>query len=460
MVAIGEETGQVERPGVVMAVACVGVVLGTLDLFIVSVALPSIGRAFGGASLDDLSWVLNAYAVVYAALLVFVGRMAEGMRRERAYLAGLALFTAASAGCAMAGGVWTLVAFRVVQAAGAALMTSTSLGLVLAAYPASERGGAARLWTAVGGFAGALGPVAGGLLLSFGWEWIFLVNVPIGLAALVIGWRVLPEVPGQVVQPPSPLGAVLITAGVALLILGLVSAEGGNWNSAGVRIGLTGGPLLIAAFALHCLRARNPLVDPALFRNRVFTGAALALLAFMTAFGAFLLSRVLWDQTVWGWSALKTGLALAPGPFMVPVTSILVAGRLIPRIGAGGVVALGLLCFSAACAAMAVFGPAGPSLVLSVGSAVLSGIGVGLVLPTLMGTAAGALPATSFSTGSGVLNMIRQTGMAIGVALLVLVIGTAGQGAEAGGAYRIAWAGTIAIALASLLPMLAARTRG
>ena len=175
-------------PNLVLAIAAIGVVLATLDLFIVSLALPSIGRDFGGASLNDLSWIMNGYAITYAALLVFMGRLAERYRRDRSYLAGLALFILASAGCAVANGVWILVAFRVVQAAGAALMTPTSLALVLAAFEPALRSRAARIWTAIGGFAGAFGPVIGGILLVFGWQWIFIVNVPIGLIALVAGW--------------------------------------------------------------------------------------------------------------------------------------------------------------------------------------------------------------------------------------------------------------------------------
>src|SRR6266436_5034157 len=191
-------------PNQVLAIVCVGICLANLDLFIVNVGLPNIAREFADASLEDLSWILNGYAIAYAALLVFFGRLAERHRRNISFLLGVGLFTLASAACAAANSVESLVAFRVVQAAGAALMTPTSLGLLLASFPPDRRGGAVRTWTAIGGLAAALGPVVGGVLLLASWRWIFIVNVPIGLIALVVGWWKLPEVPGHDVPRPNP----------------------------------------------------------------------------------------------------------------------------------------------------------------------------------------------------------------------------------------------------------------
>ena len=184
-------------PAGVLAIVCVGIVLANLDLFIVNVGLPNIARDFTGATLEDLSWILNGYAIAYAALLVFFGRLAERYRRDRSFILGVALFTGASAACAAANSLGALVAFRVIQAAGAALMTPTSLGLLLASFPPDRRGGAVRTWAAIGGFAAALGPLVGGLLVTASWRWIFLVNVPIGLIAMAIGWWKLPEVPAM-----------------------------------------------------------------------------------------------------------------------------------------------------------------------------------------------------------------------------------------------------------------------
>jgi hypothetical protein len=188
-------------PNQVLAIVCVGICLANLDLFIVNVALPNVSRNFGDANMEDLSWVLNGYAIVYAALLVFFGRLVERYRRDLSFLAGVALFTVASAACAAAQGVWGLVAFRVLQAAGAALMTPTSLGLLLTSFPPEKRGAAVRTWTAIGGFAAALGPLAGGLLLTLSWRWIFLVNVPACTATIRMN-VVLPH-PGMLLSRPG-----------------------------------------------------------------------------------------------------------------------------------------------------------------------------------------------------------------------------------------------------------------
>src|SRR6201986_3795917 len=189
-------------PVLVLVIVCAGVVLASLDLFIVNVALPDIARDLHERSLGNLSWVLNGYAIVYAALLVLFGRLSESRRRENGFLLGVAVFTAASAACAAASSLTMLVAFRVLQAAGAALLTPTSLSLILATTAAERRQSAVRTWTAIGGIAAALGPVVGGLLVAASWRWVFYVNVPIGLAALVVGWRRLPQVAGHPVPLP------------------------------------------------------------------------------------------------------------------------------------------------------------------------------------------------------------------------------------------------------------------
>jgi EmrB/QacA subfamily drug resistance transporter len=422
--------GRLSQQQLVMVIVSAGVVLASLDLFIVNVALPQMARDFDlrGDGVADLSWVLNAYAIVYASLLVLFGRAAERYPRERAFLLGVALFVAASAACGAATSLPMLVAFRVLQAAGAALLTPTSLGLVLATTPPEGRQGAVRAWTAVGGLAAAAGPVVGGLLVAASWRWVFLVNVPIGLAALAVGWRRLPHVPGQPVPAPDALGALLVTGGVGALVLGLV--KGGSWGWADPRTfaALGAGALAIGLFALHCVRHRNPLIDRSLFNLRPFTGASAVALFFSAAFGAMLLSRVLWMQDVWHWSALTTGLAIAPGPLMVPLFAFLAAGRLTARFGAGAVIALGSTIFAAGAGWWALAQGLEPDYVREMlGGMILTGIGVGLTLPTLMATGASALPAHSFATGSAVINMLRQIGLAIGVAILIAILGSPGS---------------------------------
>jgi EmrB/QacA subfamily drug resistance transporter len=409
-------------PNQVLAIVCVGIVLANLDLFIVNVGLPNIARDFKTATLEDLSWILNGYAITYAALLVFFGRLAERHRRDRSFLLGVALFTAASAACSAANTVEALVAFRVVQAAGAALMTPTSLGLLLASFPAERRGGAVRTWTAIGGLAAAAGPVVGGILILLSWRWIFIVNVPLGIAALAIGWWKLPQVPGHNVPRPSPWAALLVTMGIAALTFAIVKANDWGWHSPGILWSLAASVASLALFVRHCLRATNPFIDPKLFRIRQFTGAALVMAPYSIAFGAMLFSVAVWEQDAWGWSALKTGLAIAPGPLLVPTTSLLLAGRLIARFGTAPVITAGILCFVSGLVFWATMIGLEPNAAMVVIGMIPTGIGVGLTFPTLMGVSASSLPPSSFATGSGVINMIRQAALAIGVAIFVTIV--------------------------------------
>ena len=423
--------GRSATPPQVLVIVCAGVVLASLDLFIVNVALPAIARDFHGASLSELSWVLNAYAIVYASLLVLFGRFADRYRRDRGFLAGVALFTVASAACAAATSVGMLVAFRVVQAAGAALLTPTSLG-----------------------------PVVGGLLVTASWRWVFLVNVPVGLAALAVGWRKLPHIPGHPAPRPDAAGALLITAGVGLLTFGLVKGGNWGWDSAATIAALAGSAVLLALFALRCARHHNPLIEPAMFRARRFSGASAIALLFSLAFGAMLLSIVLWVQDDWGWSALRAGLAIAPGPLMVPLFSFLIAGRLIARYGPAVVISLGSVIFAAGLAWWALAAgltPDYPGGML--GGMLLTGAGVGLTMPTYMSTGAAALPPRSFATGSAVVNMIRQVGMAIGVALLVAVLGTPHTAAARLAAFQHAWWVAAGIAAVGVIPALVLLSR-
>ncbi len=447
------------RPGQVLAIVCAGIVLANLDLFIVNVALPNIAQELNDANLGNLSWILNGYAIVYAALLVFCGRLAERFPRNHSFLAGIALFTTASAACALANSVETLVAFRLVQAAGAALLTPTSLGLILATYPVERRGGAVRVWAAVGGFAAALGPLVGGLLVTASWRWIFLVNVPIGLLALTVGWIKLPRVPGHDAPTPPFGAAVLITGGIATLTFGIVKMSDWGWNAPPVVWSFAAAVTMLTLFIVHCLRSNNPFVDPALFRIRDFTRATLTMAPFSTAFGGFLLSLVLWEESVWHWPAMQIGLAIAPGPFMVPLTSLLLAGRLIARFGATAVVAAGLIVFSAGVIVWAVLAGPQPQLWFAVLCVIPSGIGVGLTLPTLMGVGTSALPTSSFATGSGVINMVRQLGFAVGVAIFVAIVGSSGSAEAHMAAFRLAWWAMAGITALGLLPLLLVRRR-
>ena len=442
-VGIPNREGAGPRPagaGAVFTVVVAAIFMSNLDLFIVNVALPSIGRDFGGSSLAGLSWVLNAYAIVFAALLVPAGRLGDRTGQRRVFLAGIAIFTLASAACAAAPDLAVLVAARVVQAAGAAALIPTSLALLLAATPPDKRAGRVRAWAAVGGVSAALGPVAGGLLVQLDWRWVFLVNLPIGAAALLAGTRVLPHPPPRASEPlPDLLGVLLLTAGVAGLTGGLVEGPSWGWTSAGVMALLAGAVAAIAWFLWRCSHHERPLVELHLLRIPAFRSASAAVFVFSIGFAAMLLSNVLWCQTVWHYSALRTGLAIAPGPAMVPALAV-GAGPLARRIGSAPVAAAGNLLFAAGLLWRVFAISITPHYATEMlPSMLLTGMGVGLTLPTLMSASTTALPAARFGTGSALVNMARQVASALGVAVLVTIIGVPATAAAAETAFRRLW---------------------
>jgi EmrB/QacA subfamily drug resistance transporter len=426
--------------GPVFAVVCAGIVCVNLDLFIVNVAIPSIGRSFGGANLANLSWVLNAYAIVFAALLVPAGRAADLIGRRAAFLTGMVVFGLASAACAVAPDVWVLVAARIVQAAGGALLMPASLGLLLAAARPEKRTAAIRAWTSVGGAAAALGPVVGGALVAASWHWVFLVNVPIVAIAVAAGLRVLRPDPASAARSgltaergealPDTLGAVVFTVAIGALALALVKSDDWGWASPATIGLIVAAVALVALFVRRSARHPSPVIELHLLRRPTFATATAANVVFGTAFGAMLLLVTLWCQDVWGWSALRTGLGVAPGPLLVPFWSI-AAGPLARRIGPGPVAAAGCAIYAAGCVFWRLNLAVTPDYAARMlPGMLLTGTGVGLTLPTLVSAAVSAVPPHRFATGSGIVTMARQVGIVLGVSVLVTVLGhPAGAGA-------------------------------
>ncbi len=429
-----------------IAIVFTAVFVTNLDLFVVNVALPHIGTDFHGASLDSLSWVLNAYAIVFAALLVVAGRLADRNGHRGGFLVGLAVFTLGSALCAAATGTGFLVAARVLQAVGAAVLLPTSLALLLVSSPVQRRAQMVRAWSALGGVAAALGPVFGGLLVQASWRWVFLINVPIGIAAFAAGLRTLPQVrDAERGRLPDVFGAVLLTVSIAALSLGLVQANDWGWGSGRTVGAFAVAVATLAAFLISSARHPSPIVELPMLRIRGFSMPTLALMLFSAAFAAMILSSTLWTQNIWGYSALKTGLAIAPGPLMVPPMAA-AAGPLGRRIGAGAVAALGGLSFSLGILLWALWVTVAANYATGLlPGTLLVGIGVGLVLPTLTAAGATALPPQRFATGSGILNMARQLGAVLGVAILVSILGKPHSADEAHTAFRHGWYATIVI---------------
>ncbi len=438
----------------VLSITSVGLFMASLDLFIVNIAFPDLAADFPGTSLPSLSWVLNAYAIVFAALLVPAGRIADRVGRKRVFVTGLLLFSAASALCGLAPSIPFLVAARVLQAAGGALMIPTTLGLILPAFPLEQRAMAIGVWSAVGGVAAALGPPIGGLLVQLSWRWIFAVNVPIGIITAVLALRVLDEVREPEDGRPDLLGAAELALGIGLLTLGIVKGPDWAWADPRTLAAFAASALLIVTFVRRSARHHAPVIELPLLRVRSFALANLAALVFFAGFGAMLLSGVLLLTEVWGYSALKAGFALSPGPMTAALFAI-PSGRLGGRIGQRPIAVAGGLTFAAGYAyILANVGPSPEYAAAFLPGFLLGGAGVGMTLGTLPAAAASGLPPSRFATGTAVFSMARQLGAAIGVAALVALLNDSTSGDLFAGLQRGWWfsllagLGTAALALA------------
>lgn len=437
------------RIGPLLAVLSGAPFVASLDLFVLNVALGDIGTSYPGSSLGELSWVLSGYAIVYAALLVPLGRWADRIGRRRGFLAGLGLFTVASAACALSPSLWVLVICRLFQAVGAAALTPASLGLLVSAVPEARRAGAVRIWAATGAAAAAFGPVVGGLLVEVSWRWAFLINVPIGILLLAVARRVVPDI--RPVDSGTRLdlaGAALLTLGIGALALGLV--QGPEWGWADVRIlaafVVAAGALLL--FAHVNARHPAPLIEPSLLAVRSFSWSNVTALIFSATFAAGLLANVLWVQQVWGYSALRTGLAVAPGPLMVPLFAA-VGQVLARRFTPGTIAAAGCVLWGAGAGlVLATVGPEPEYATALLPGWLIGGVGVGLALPTILSAATAQLPPARTATGSAIVTMSRQLGTVLGISVLVAILGA---GDDAVSAFRFSWWTIAAVAVVAAL---------
>jgi EmrB/QacA subfamily drug resistance transporter len=409
----------------VLAVTSVAVFMGFLDVTIVNIAFPDLERSFPQDSFAGLSWVLNAYNVVFAAVLVPAGRLGDRLGRRRIFYTGLLTFLAASTVCGLAPSVPVLVAARVVQAAGAALVVPSALGLVLPEFPIERRATATAIWSATGAVAAAAGPSVGGVLVqNTSWRWVFFVNLAIGLPALIPARRILRESPrDDNGVTPDALGSALLVLGVGALALGVVKGQSWGWDGGRVLGAIAGGLVILVLFVARSARHPAPVVELALFRVRSFAVASGAVFVYALGFYALLLANVLFLTGVWHYSILRAGFAVTPGPLMAAVTGVL-GGMLSDRFGQRAVAVPGGLVFAAGCALFATRLHATPHYASVVLPATLTtGIGVGLSFSSLASAAVAELPPARFATGSAVAQCLRQVGAVLGIAVLVAVLG-------------------------------------
>ena len=414
-------------PWPVFWIASMATFLVSLDTTMLFAAFDPLRHAFASATAADLSWVLNAYTVVYATMLIPAGGLADAHGRKRVFLLGGAIFLAASAACGLAGSVAWLIAARVLQAVGAALLTPASLSIVLAAFPQGKRAVVVSLWGAVGGLAAAVGPSAGSFVIDhFGWPWAFYINLPLGGVALWRGALLLSESGKSAVRRRvDGVGMALLMLAVGAITLAIVESDVPSWTRLELAALAAGGLLAAAAFVAWARKAPAPLVDLALFEHRTYRYVNLATLVFGTAFSMMFLTFFFFMMNVWHYSLPQAGLAVTPGPLMVMPTAI-ITGRLATRLGHRRFLVGGSLLY--ACSSLwfwLVPGAQPHYLSQWLPGLMMSGIAVGLVLPSLSAAAVSRLPMAHYAVGSAVNQATRQIGSVLGVALTVALLGHA-----------------------------------
>ena len=384
-----------------LTIASLAVLATFLDTTILYVAFPDIIATFSNTSASELSWVLNAYTIVFAALLIPVGKLADRVGHRRVFLTGSMVFTLASMACGLAPSAELLIVFRIVQAVGAAALIPSSLALVMHAFAHDQLPRAVAIWGAAGAVAGALGPTLGAAIVEgFGWRWAFFINLPVGVYTVVDGRRNLQESSDATTQVPSPFGVILIAGAAGLLSYSVVGSDDFGWLSARTLGAAAAGLVVLATFLVHQQHTSAPALDLGLFRIANFRWANVAMLLFGTAFAALFFGSILFLTDVWAWSVLQAGFGVAPGPVTVGLLAPRV-GKLAGRIGQRPLlIAGGVLFAGSGVLRLVMLGSDVNYLRDYFPSMVLSGIGVACVFPQLSSVVAQALPAARAGVGA------------------------------------------------------------
>jgi EmrB/QacA subfamily drug resistance transporter len=399
-----------------LVAVCLGTFMLLLDVTIINVALPDIETALH-ASFSDLQWVVDAYALTLAALLLTAGSLADMYGRRKLYVVGLIVFTLASLLCGIASSTLELQLFRALQGVGGAVMFAVSLALLADAFRGKDRGVAFGVWGAITGLAVAIGPLLGGVLTTeLSWRWIFFVNLPIGIAAVGIALTKVAESRSPQAQRPDWIGFGLFTVALASLVYGLIESNEESFGSVRVLGCLIAAVILLAAFLVAESRSKQPMFDLMLFRLPTFSGGALAAFGVSSSIFAMLLYLVLYVQDILGFDALQTGVRLLVLSGGILATST-VAGRLTTRVPVKFLISPGLLLVGIGLLLMRGL-DANTAWTHLIPGLILSGAGVGLVTPALASTAVGVVQPQQAGMASGINATFRQVGVATGIALL------------------------------------------
>ncbi|MEU7553047.1 DHA2 family efflux MFS transporter permease subunit [Streptomyces sp. NPDC044571] len=428
-----------------------------LDNLVIITALPTIKDKLGG-SLADLEWTVNAYTLSFAVLMMFGAALGDRFGRRKVFVLGLLLFTLSSAAGALAPGINELIAARAVQGAGAALIMPLSVTLLTAAVPAEKRGTALGIWGAVNGLSIAAGPLVGGAIVEhLSWQWIFWLNVPIGLALAPVSWRKLTEsrIAGARLDA---VGTVLASVGLFGIVLGLIKGHGDGWTSAGVLGSLIGGAVVMVLFVVWETKTEHPMVPMGMFKIKAFTAINLSgTLMSVGMFGAiFLMTQFL--QNIQGYSAMEAGVRLLAWTAMPMVVAPL-GGMVSDKIGGKPVVTLGLAMMTAGMVWWAVILEPDTSYVAQLPSLMICGAGMALFYAPLMNLTMGSVAEHEQGIASGVTAATREVGAALGVALLASIFSANGGYASpqnfVDGLVPAMWVGAAAVAAATLSMLIA-----
>ncbi|MGE5289659.1 MAG: MFS transporter [Micromonosporaceae bacterium] len=414
------------RPGQrwVLALTSAASLMVALDTLVVSTALSTI-RVRLGASIEALEWTMNAYSLSFAVLLMTAAVLGDRFGRRRVFAGGIGLFTAASAACALSGSAGWLIAARAVQGAGAALVMPLAMALLTAAFPAHKRGRALGIFSGLTGLAVLGGPVVGGAVTQgLAWQWIFWLNVPIGVVLIPLVLRRIPESLAGSTRLDIG-GLTLVTGGALGLVLGLVRANDAGWASPEVMTALASGALLTGGFAVWELRVREPMLPMRFFRSRAFSAAnAAGLLMFASLFGAvFFMAQFL--QTGLRYGPLAAGLRLAPWTATLFVVAP-IAGGLVNRLGERLLMAAGLALQAAGMGWIALIAGPGLHYATMVAPLVVAGCGISMAMPAAQNSVVGSVTPAAIGKASGTFNMMRQLGGVFGIAVLVAVFAGGG----------------------------------
>ena len=410
----------------IWGVVMIGLFMALIDITIVNITIPQLQRDLD-APVDSVSWVLNAYNIMFAVLLISMGRLADQFGRKRFFLIGMCIFTVGSLLCALSPSIGALFAFRIVQAVGAGILAPIALAMTTLVFPPAQRGLGLGLMAMVANFAAALGPPLGGVLVEFaswpwdsGWHWIFLINVPIGIGGVLLALRVMPETRDPHAGTDVDWwGMLTIGGGVFCLTYGLVEANSRGWGSPLILSLFVASVLLTVAFALTQRFGRYPMLTSRLVTNRQFMGGSATLLLFAVGMMGTLFMTVLLFVNLWHYSELEAAFAISPIALMGLLVSPIV-GRLGNRIEPRFLAIPALLSMAAGLALLSTF-PAQPDYPRVLPALILVGAGVGAAFPAVSIGSMGSISGQELGLGSGIVNMSRQVGFAIGVALLIAV---------------------------------------